>query len=354
MKTLALALSVLLSLPLVAVADATIETEASSGGFRGMGASESKTTRRVSGTKAREEANTRFTGAVLGRLGGKKGKDSVHILRVDLDKRWDLNLKKKTYTEGPLVAPPSKDDDEPSEDSAPEKKEKEEKPTHRIKSAAAGVKKTGDTKTINGFKTAKHAASLVVVVEEIATKQTAEYTMTSDIWATPWTSDLRKAMDEETKFQKAYLKKLGVDLSAQDQRRFGLDTARLMLAAAGPEIEKALVKLAREMSAIDGYPIVTETAWRSPAPGEAAKGESADEEEESELSGAEGADSIGGAAMGFLGGMAKNAAKKKVKQAATPDAGKPAISIRTEVKAIDTAKIPDATFEIPVGFKKKG
>ena len=127
-----------------------------------------------------------------------------------------------------------------------------------------------------------------------------------------------------------------------------------MLSAAGPEIEKALTKLTRELSAIDGYPIATETAWRSPAPAAPKDAKvDADEDEDSALSGAQGADSVGGAALGFLGGMAKKAAKKKIKQAATPDAGKPAISVRTEVKRISAAEVPASEFEIPEGFKKK-
>lgn len=363
MKTLALVLSALLLCPAASFADVTVQYASSSGGYRGMGASESSGTRRVSGAKSREDAQTRFTGAVMGRLGGKK--DVAHILRVDLDKRWTLDLKKKTYVEAPLkFALPAADEDEAAAKDAPPRKE--EKPTHRVKSARAEVKKTGETKTINGFKTAKWSASLVVVVEELATKKTAEYVMGSDVWATPWTAELRKAMEEEAKFAKAYLKKLGVDVSPQDQGRFGLEGARMLLGSSGPEVGGALSKLARELSSIEGYPVVTETTWRAPAPAAppAAKGKKPapemeeDEDDGSPLSDAAGAGSIGGAAMGFLGGMAKKAAKKKVKQkvkeAVTPDAGKPAFSVRTEVKSVDVGPIPAEKFEIPEGFKKKG
>jgi len=351
MKTLSLILAALLSCPVSAFADVTISHISTSGGFRGMGASESKGTRYMSGVKSREDDDMRYTGAILGRIGGKK--KLANILRVDLDKRWSLNLKKKTYTESPIKfeIPEAADEDE-----APEKDAKtgqEEKPTHRIKSAKASVKNTGETKKINGFKTARWTASLIIVVEEIATKETAEYAMSSDVWATPWTKDLRAAMNEEARFAKAYLKKLGVDLSPQEKNRFGLDKAKLLLASAGPEVEKAVKKLAREMSSIDGYPIVTESTWRAPAP-PAEKAKQEPEDDDGALSDAAGAGSIGGAAMGMLGGFAKRAAKKKAKKAMTPDSGKPAFSVRTEVKSVSVGAIPAETFKVPAGFKKKG
>lgn len=340
-------MKILLLAALSVFADVSVQYESASTGYRGIGAYESKGTRSVSGVKAREEANVRFTGAVLGRIGGKKGKDTVTILRVDQDKVWTLDPKKKTYTETPIKLPPP-EEEAGEADEAPGK---EEKPTHRIKSARAEVKKTGDAKTINGFKASKHSALLAIEVEELETKKVAEYKMTSDIWTTPWTKDLRKAADEEAAFQKAYLAKLGVELSPRDKSRFGLETARLLLAAAGPEVEKALAKLTREMSKIDGYAVLTETAWHTPAPPPAAKGEQ-DEDEGSALSDAAGAGSIGGAAAGLLGGMAKRAAKKKAKEAAAPKAGKAAFSIRTEIMKVETSALPKSAFEVPEGYKK--
>ena len=334
MKTLSFALTVLLLSPSVR-ADVLIKTAHKNGGFHGIGASSGETSRWVSGVKARDEGDRR-----------------ADILRVDLDKRWALDLKKKTYTEGPIKFELPKEKQAEGKGAAPGK---EEKPTHRVKSAKAEVKKSGEAKTINGFKTEKWAATLTVVIEEIATKQTAEYSMTTDIWATPWTKELRQAMDEEAKFAKAYLKKLGFELSPEDRERFGADGARAFLRAGGPEVEGAIRKMGKELSSIDGYPIVTETTWRSPAPA-APKGKPEPEEDEDDgnaLSDASGAGSVGGAAMGMLGGFAKRAAKKKIKAKIKEALGKPAFSVRTEVKKVEVGPVPAETFEIPAGFKKK-
>lgn len=356
MKTLSLLLSALLLCP-PAMADVTVAYKFKSGGFRGMGASEGKGTRSVSGVKSREEGDARMTGAILGKLSGSK--ETATILRVDLDKVWLLDLKKKTYTEGPIKLPPPEKDG--SKDAGrKEKAGKDEKPTHRIKSAKTEVKKGGESKTINGFKTTKWAATLTVVVEEIETKKTSEFAMTTDIWATPWTKELRQAVDEEAKFAKAYLKKLGLEVDPADRGRYGLQGATMLLGSAGPEVEGALKKLVKELGSLDGYPVVTESTWRSPAP-EQPKGKPApepeDEDEGSALGDAAGAGSIGGAAAGFLGGMAKRAAKKKAKQKVKEHVeaamGKPAFSVRHEVLSVAVAPVPAEKFELPDGFKKK-
>lgn len=335
MKTLSLALCVL-SLGPAARADVVIKTAHKNGGFHGIGASSGETTRSVSGVKARDERDKR-----------------ADILRVDLDKRWALDLKKKTYVEGPIKFEMPAEGEGGGKDAAPGK---EQKPTHRVKSAKAEVKKSGEAKTINGFKTEKWAATLTLVIEEIATKQTAEYAMTTDIWATPWTKELRQAMEEEAKFAKAYLKKLGLELSPEERGRFGADGARAFLRAGGPEVESAIRKMGKELSSLEGYPIVTETTWRSPAPA-APKGQPAapeeDEDDGNALSDASGASSVGGAAMGVLGGFAKRAAKKKIKAKIKEALGKPAFSVRTEVKSVTVGPVAAETFEIPEGFKKK-
>lgn len=357
MKTLSHCLVALLLCP-PASADVMLKTAFKSGGYRGMGSSEGKSTRWVSGEKAREEGDSRMTGAVLGRLTGAK--ESARILRVDKDKLWTLDLKRKTYTESPIKL------ELPKETRSREGKEggkpgKDEKPTHRVKSAKAEVKKTGEAKTINGFKTEKWAATLTVVIEELETKKTAEYAMTTDVWATPWTKELKQAVAEEARFAKAYAKKLGYDLSPDERARYGADGARMLLAASGSEVEGALRKLGKGLGSIDGYPIVTESTWRNPAadaPKKKAAPEPEEDEDGSALGDAAGAGSLGGAAAGFLGGLAKRAAKKKVKQKVQErlDAasGKPAFSVRTEVLAVEVAPVPGGTFEIPDGFKKKG
>jgi hypothetical protein len=352
--------ALLASLSLCAVsarADITIKSKSSSGGFRGMGGFEAKSTRSISELKSREEQNTKYTGAIMGMMSGKDGKDGVRIVRIDLDKQWQLDPKKKIYRESPIKLPKGETKNEDAGSGEPSKG-KEEKPTHRIKSAKAGVEHTGKTKKINGFDTTQHIGTLTVVVEEIETKETAEFSLRSEIWATPWTKDLKKAVEEERKFMKAYVKKMGFEMSPEDAGKYGLAMSRMFLHAAGPEIEKAVSKLAKEMGEIEGYPIVTDSAWNTPsAPEKTAKKskkkKDEDEDDGDAISDAAGATSLGGLAGNVFGGMAKRAAKKKAKESMGGKPGAAAYSVRTEVVEVKTADVPADSFEIPAGYKKK-
>jgi hypothetical protein len=299
---------------------------------------------------AEHEVHRRHHGHDVGQ--GRQGR-RAH----DLDKQWQLDPKKKVYRESPIKLPKG----EGGEDSGSNErsKGKEEKPTHRIKSAKAGVEHTGKTKKINGFDTTQHIGTLTVVVEEIETKETSEFSLRSEIWATPWTKDLKKAVDEERKFMKAYVKKMGFDISPEDAGKYGLAMSRMFLHAAGPEIEKAVSKLAKEMGEIDGYPIVTDSAWNTPAPAEKAakKGKKSKDEDEDDgdaITDAAGATSLGGLAGNVFGGMAKRAAKKKAKESMSGKPGAAAYSVRTEVVEVKTSDVDGAAFEIPAGYKKKG
>lgn len=349
--TTAAVLCAVLAVP--AASDVTVRYKAASGGMGGIGAFESSGERSFAGLKSREESNTRFTGAVLGLMSGRKGKDSAHILRVDLDKRWALNLKKKTYRESPIaLAPmeaPEGEDAKPGKDGG--SRPQERKPTHRIKSAKVEVKRLGDKKEINGFPCSGYLGTVRVVVEELESKKTAEFKLLSELWTTPWTKDLRQAVKEESAFHKAYLAKLGEKLGPQDQQRFGLDSAKMLLGAGGPEVSSALSKLKSELDKIEGYPIVTESSGHSPASEEAAKASAAtkDDEEGSMLSDAASANPV----AGILGGMAKRAARKKAKEKLAPKPGAPAYSVRHEVLSVEVAALDQDAFEIPAGFKKK-
>lgn len=332
-------------------ADTVLRQRARSEGFRGMGAFESETSRMISGVKAREEGTFKFTGAILGRLSRKKPA-AVEILRVDLDKRWSLDPKKKTYTEA-AITPKKGEKDEDDEDAkeAQAHADKDEKPTHRIKKTSFTVKKTDDTKKINGFDARRHAVEFVMEVEEIATKEVTVFTMASDHWLTPWTKALRKAAAEEAAFNRAYLKKLGIDLTEKDKARLGLSAVMMMTRAAGPEVQKSLGDMNAKLAKLEGFAVRTESRWLS-APAKGAPKKKAVQEEAPEDD--EPLDLAGGVG-GLLGGFAKKAAKKKAAKMAeertTAQEGKPAFSSTTEVLSVSVEPVDASEFEVPAGFK---
>lgn len=341
-----LLLAVLAAVP--SSADTVLRQRARSEGFRGMGAFESETTRAISGVKAREEGTFKFTGAILGRLSRKKP-GAVEILRVDLDKRWSLDPKKKTYTETSIT--PKKGEKSEEEAEAPAPSGKDEKPTHRIKKTSFTVKKTDDTKDINGFDARRWAVEFVMEVEELATKEVSVFTMASDHWLTPWTKALRKAAAEEAAFNRAYLKKLGIALTDKDKAKLGLSAVMMLTRAAGPEVQRSLGDMNAKLAKLEGFAVRTESRWLS-APAKGAPKKKAVEEEAPEDD--EPLD-LGGGVGGLLGGFAKKAAKKKAakmaEERATAQEGKPAFSSTTEVLSVSVELVDAAEFEVPAGFK---
>lgn len=330
-----------------AFADAIIRQRAESNGYRGMGAFESETTREISGLKSREEGTFKFTGAILGRLTSKKQGD-VEILRVDLDKKWTLDEKKKTYTEDSITPKPGDKDDEEAKE---EKKAEESKPTHRIKKTSFDVKTTSDKKTINGFEAQRYAVEFVMEVEEIATKDVTTYKMLADQWLTPWTKTLRAASDEDNRFTQAHLKKLGVELSAQDKAQMGLTALMMLTQAGGPELQKTLGDMKKKLAKMDGYTVRTVSRWYAAAPPskkKKAKEAAVEDDEPVDVSNGVG---------GLLGGLAKKAAAKKARKMAdereAAQEGKPAFETTTEILSVSDASLPKDAFEIPEGFKKK-
>ena len=85
----------------VSYSDVTIHTFSKSGGFNGFGAHSGTTVQRIKGLKSRTETTMKFKGFLMKAANKKKGEEA-HITRIDLDKQWFLNLKKKTYTEHPI------------------------------------------------------------------------------------------------------------------------------------------------------------------------------------------------------------------------------------------------------------
>lgn len=351
MKTLSLAASCLLVSGL-AFADVTIRTKAESGGYKGMGAFESENLRKVQGVKARDEGTFKFTGAILGAFGRKKS-GGPEILRVDLDKRWTLDTKKKKYAESSISRPPEEESEKEPEPEGKGEKGEPSKPTHRIKKTTFDVKKTADKKEINGFQAQRWSVEFAMEVEEIETKQVATYKMLSDQWLTPWTKTLRAAVEEEAKFGEAYLKKLGVEISLKDRAALGVTALQMLTQAGGPELQKTLADVKRKTEKLDGFAVRTETRWLAAAPKGAAaanKKKEPEPEEDEELD-------VSNGVGGLLGGLAKKAASKKAKKMAedrsAAQEGKPAFTSTTEVLAVSTTPIDKSEFEIPEGYKKK-
>jgi hypothetical protein len=332
-----------MSPPRTARGDVTVERFNKSGGIKGIGASESAVVEKVSRLKKHETSSVKMTGAVggfLGRIAGDMGSDV--ITDIDKDVVRTLDHKKKVYTERPITLPKEKE-----EHSGRAEKGKEEKPKVRVVRNEISVKDTGERKTINGFDCNRYIVTWLIETENIETKERSKTTMTNDLWNTPETNEIRALQKEELEFSKAYMKKLGLSISPEDARKFGMTAVAGMFGDDEQAVQKKLKELQEKLAKIKGYPIVTALKWEieSPEASQRAGGEKAEKE-------SEGTDLSGGIG-GLLGGLAKKAAKKKAAESAkegTKD-GNVLFDFHSEIKKIDVSSIPSSDFEVPSGYK---
>jgi hypothetical protein len=321
----------------IAWGDVTVESTYKTSGIKGMGEAEGTSSQRYQGDKKWESQTTRFTGAILSRLVGESG--NVTITRVDKGVIWNLDTKKKTYQENPLVPPKSKTDDREARDP------KDSKPTARISKSEFTVKKTGASETINGFPCEEYLVTWLLEIEDLETKAKTRSTMTTNLWTTPETPLTRKVREEESVYNKALAKKLGMDLSPEEAKKMGLMAMGALMKADSEEMQKGLIRVKNEMAKIQGYPIRTTINWNV----EGDKGAPGSQEEKTGKP--ERAEGIGG----LLGGLGGKLASKKTEDKGAGQGGgsAPFFSTTVEIKSMAAEGLPNETFEIPSGYVKK-
>jgi hypothetical protein len=333
--------------PRAALGDVTVERFIKSGGIKGIGASESTVVEKLSGLKKHDASSMKMTGAVggfLSKFAGEMGSDV--ITNIEKDVVWTIDHKNKVYTESSIALPKEKEKEEPAPRS---QKDKEEKPKVRVVRSEISVKETGEKKTINGFECSRYIVTWLVETENIETKERSKTTMTNDLWNTPETKEIRTLQKEEMEYSKAYMKKLGLEVSPEDARKLGMSAVAGQFGEDEQAMRQRLKELQEKMSKIKGYPIITTVMWEMETSGTSrpAKDESARKESEDV--------DVSGGIGGLLGSLAKRSVKKKAAESAKESEkdGNVLFEFSSEVKRIEVSSIPSSDFEVPRGYKLK-
>jgi hypothetical protein len=295
----------------------------------GMGSTEINAVTQYQGDKRADNNTMKMVGGIMGALAGKP-QSSVEITRLDKDVVWDLNPPKKTYTERPIALPAGTEARGERKQSGPEQK------PYKIVKSDVKVGKTGATKTVNGFACTEYHVTWEVVMEDTASKGKVTQVMTTDMWNTPLTDQLKKAQSIEAEFSKKLMQKLGVSLSPDEANQLGAGMLTSMYGLDAKETAGKLEEVGKEMAKIEGYPIVTEVKWQVKNDSAAKKPEPKEEPEEPPTS---------------LGGLIGN----RIAKSMTPDKPKEEgvmFSSYHEVKSISLDAVPEATFEVPADYKK--
>jgi len=332
MKSFGLMLVVLTTLLVgSALADLKMETFTRASMITGMGNTEVNAVTQYQGDKRAEDNTMKMVGGIGGMLAGKP-QTSVEITRLDKDLVWDLNPAKKTYTERPIALPAGTETKAERRHSGPD----QSKPYKIVKSEIK-VAKTGATKTINGFACSEYLITWEVVLEDTASKGKVTQVMTTDLWNTPLTDQLKKAQAIEAEFGKKLAQKLGVGLSPEEANQLGAGMLTSMYGLDRKETAGKMEEVSREMAKVEGYSIVTEVKWQVKNDSAAKKPEPKEEPEEPPTS---------------LSGLIANKIAKQIVKDEKPKEEGVMFSSYHEVKSVSLDAIPETAFEIPDGYKK--
>jgi hypothetical protein len=236
------------------------------------------------------------------------------------------------YEEAPIV--PLKD----MTGAKPSDKKAEGKSKVQVRKSQFTVKETGASETINGFPCKEYLITWLLEMEDVETKQRSLSTMTTNLWSTPETATVRSAQADVMKFQRAFARKLGVNVTPDEARLMGMEVFAAMSGMSEAELSKGLSRVQKEMSKIKGYPIRTEVTWNLEPAGDASVKEGLGASTSTQ-------DTAGRSCL--FGGLAGLTGQQG------PSGGAPLFSSEFEVKSIEVKPVPAKTFEIPTGYTKK-
>ena len=326
---------------------AVVETVVTNGGIMGMFPFEATEKLYVRANMRRDDHSMKGTGMFSGFLVNSVvgGADST-ITRLDNDRRWMLNHRKKEYRECPAHGCPTARADEqrsaPEERQKPEPKQQtEEGCTVRIASSNFDVKSTGQKKSINGFDTSQYQAAWVLKLQD-PQKRTTTSTLAFDVWTTPLNAQMREALGVEQTYSRAYVAsqpRAHAPTAGDRAQVMPPEVTRLMLgylSSLTPADRAAITNAGKQLAKIQGHPILTHIEWRV----------------DGNACGAKDSDTAGGAQPNMTAVLANvgNLFGKREEKSGT--GSKPILDFTVEVKALKVEPVRDSAFAVPSGYKR--
>jgi len=316
--------------------------------FRGFGKFALTQSEKLTADQKWADSKTDFKGQGLaGGLAGKtilRSGDTGEIIDLPAMSIYNLDNKKKEYSVRPIKKLTEEMAGEQPE--AKEKaEEKEEQPETRIKIIRSEfkVEDTGEESVSNNFNVRKYLVHWLTEWEDTETGEKGTNRLDTLVWTTPMTDTLQKAREEEFRFSKAYLEKIGVNVDKMQQDILGTNWLSI-LDSFGKDRGRAqrdFSKFAEEMQKIKGYPVVIDGKYY--ATSQKPQTEMAEKEQEEQPKNIK----------GVFGGLAKKVLKKKpAEKEGGPE--EPALAYYIEVTELSLADLGANDFQVPANYKKKG
>ena len=333
--------------PWLAHADVTMEENVSVSGAGLMKMANMSGTSKtiISGDKARTDSDMRFESGLVRTLSGGAGQSS-EIVRLDQDKIYLLNPKKKTYTETTFAEQRAMLEKVMSQQQQAQAAQQQavsgvDESQCEWGEPKAEVKKTGESATFAGFPAERTTVVATQACKDKKTGQVCEFGLVLDQWLAPGF----EASAETLNYQRAYAEKLGFTASAS--RDFAERAQSLF-----GRYQGMLKEVAAKLEDSKGYPVKASFSLGVGGP----QCQSAQQTQTASEDSSSTPTSLGGALGGALGGVFGK--KKQSQPAATTPAPAaiagltPLMTVSTELVSISRAAAPADSFEVPAGFKK--
>lgn len=247
---------------------AVFETHVTNSGVMGVLPFESTEKRYVRANMRREDNRVKGSGTFAAITNFFLSNENTYIERLDRNVRWTLYNSKKEYIECPVHGcplPAAKE--KPEEQKSAPKAKTESGCTMKVTNTSFNVKPTGEKRDIDGLASDQYKVAWLVTLQD-DTKRKTTSTLNIELWTTPLTPEMRKALGIEEVFNKAYA------ASAPQARRVTSkkssevlppQVAQMMLGYLSSGLSAsdrdAFVRAGRELSKIKGHPISTHIEW---------------------------------------------------------------------------------------------
>ena len=344
---LALAVAAAVMASSLAQADITVEENVAIGGsgLMKMANMNGHSVQMISGNRSRTDSDLQFESRMMSAL-ARTG-PTTEIVKLDEDKIYELNQKKKTYTEDSFAARRERmqaamakmQESQASQQQATSGVDESECDWQEPKSE---LRKTGEKAMIGGYQADRVTINATQACKNRKTGEVCEFGLSLDQWLAPGF----EAPEERLNYQRAYAQKLG--LTTASSRDFAERAQSLFSRYKG--IWTAIADKAKDVKG--GYPVKAGFALGVGG----AQCQSTQQQQQAGGGAAESPGGIAGALGGALGGMFKKKEAPKPAVSATPAVAAPPglmtlMSLSSELISVNRAAIAPQQFEVPAGFK---
>jgi len=310
--------------------------------FRGFGKFSLAQSEKLTADQKWADTKSDFKGqGIAGGLAAKtilRSGDTGEIIDLPQSSVFKLDHKKKEYSVGPI----EKIEQEKEKQEAEKETEEPEAESHiKITKSEFKVEDTGEESTVNNFPVRKYLIHWLTEWENTETGDKGSSRLETLLWTTPMNETFQKAQEEEVKFYRAYMDKIGLNVEKTQEDVLGMRWLDILdsFGKAKGQPSRDYSKAAGEMQKIKGYPIVIDGKYF--VTGQKAAGEGGEEGQEQATD-----------VKGRLGGLLKKTLKKKPADTAA-SANEPTLSYHTEVLEMSTPDLGAGDFQVPAGYKKK-